>query len=327
MRRPLLLAFAVVSLPVVWLAQTAHKPTPAAERRESTYTITSVMQFARPFRPADMTDDYQDARVVAQDANSVTMEIVYYPLNTNSKGIGENPNWRREHAGMTEYLGPTPTENWNPQMRADLIAALRADGIDPDHLTDRQLVTPVSRWLMQRSRTTKAFAIWYVHYPQGVPQVFPALRAAFDREKPSADVTDQTMFDQEVLGRQMFNNRVHGTCTSSVLIATVFRALGIPMRIVFCVPPADGNDPRQTAMLLNALHHHRVRATIRHDLPAGGGGSFANRREPERRALGRNLGHAHRDLSQDWAGAVVHQSVPSDTGLRSLRREEPHRQS
>ena len=90
-----------------------HKPTSAAERNEFTYTITSVMQFAKPSRAADMTDDYQDARVVAEDADSITMEIVYYPLNTNSDGVGENPNWRRDYAGMTEYLRPTATENWD----------------------------------------------------------------------------------------------------------------------------------------------------------------------------------------------------------------------
>ena len=113
-----------------------------------------------------------------------------------------------------------------------------------------------------------------------MPEVFPALRAAFDKEKPSADFGDQAMFDQEVLGRAMFYNRVHGSCTSSaVLIATVFRALGIPTRIVFCVPPADANDARQVQMLLNAVHHNRVRATIRHGLPPeapSGSGDFSN---------------------------------------------------
>ena len=253
-----------------------HKYFNPTDRKEYTYTITSVMQFAKPFNVADMTDDYQDARVISQDEDSVTVEIVYYPLNTNKEGIGENRNWKRDYAGMTKYLRPTPTENWDEKMRADLIAQLRADGIDPDQLTDKELVMRVSKWLMRRSRYNKAFAIWYVHYPNGVPEVFPSLRKYFDREKPSPDWTDQAMFDQEVPGRPMFYNKVHGSCTSSaVYMATVMRALGIPTRIIFCDPPADGNDPKQREMLFTAIHHNAVRRDIRHGLPSGNG-DFSN---------------------------------------------------
>src|SRR5262249_33126268 len=208
--------------------------------------------------------DYQDARVLSQDQDTVTVEIVYYPLNTNKEAIGENPNWRRDYANMTQYLRPTATENWDEKMRSDLISELRKDDIDPDKLTDKQLVTLVSKWLMHRSHHTKAFAIWYVHYPSDTPEVFQSLRKYFDREKPASDWTDQAMFDQEVLGRSMFYNRVHGTCTSSaVYIATVLRALGIPTRIIFCIPPADANDRQQCEILSHGNHHNAVRHTIR----------------------------------------------------------------
>jgi transglutaminase-like putative cysteine protease len=253
-----------------------HKATPAEQRKEFTYTITSVLQIAKPFNAADMNDDYQDARVLSEEGDSATVEFVYYPLNTNKYAIGENPNWKRDYAHMTQYLRPTATENWDEKMRADLIAELAKEGIDPDRLTDKQLVTEVSRWLMRRSRSTKAFAIWYVHYPGGRPEVFPSLRKPFDREKPAPDWTDQAMFDQELLGRSMFYNRIHGSCTSSsAYIATVMRALGIPTRIVFCIPPLDANDRQQREMLLSSIHHNRVRATIRHGLPDGHG-DFSN---------------------------------------------------
>jgi hypothetical protein len=242
--------------------------------KEFTYTITSVIQFAKPFDVADMTDDYQDAHLIAQDADSATVEITYYPLNTNRDGIGENLNWKRDYAQMTKYLAPTATENWDEKMRTDLLAELRQDGIDPDRLTDLQVVTQVSRWLKRRSRFTNAFAIWFVHYPEGKPEVLPLLRQAFDKEKATPDTTDQAMFDQEVLGRSMFYTRVHGSCTSyAVYLATVLRALGIPTRIVFFVPPVDPNDLQQKEMLPSAIHHNAVRATIRHGLPRGG---FAN---------------------------------------------------
>ena len=241
----------------------------AAGRKESNYTITSVMQFAKPYRLADMTDDFQDARKISEDADSITVEITYYPL-ADGPEISANPNWRRDDAGMAEYLRPTVTENWDARMRADLIASLKADGIDPDALSDRELVTQVSRWLMKHSRYNSAFSIWDVDFPGGVPRVFPALRAAFDKEKPAKDTTDRYMFDHEVLGREMFYNQVHGSCTSSaVLMATVMRALGIPARILFFVPPADANDARQVDLLLGAVHHNRVRKAIRHGMPGG----------------------------------------------------------
>jgi hypothetical protein len=219
-----------------------------------------------------MTDDYQDARLITQNDHTATVEITYYPLNTNREGIGENANWKGDYAGMTKYLAPTPSENWDAQMRADVLEELRADGIDPDKLTDREVVTQVSRWLKRRSRFTNAFAIWYVYYPNGKPEVYPPLRAAFDKEKRAAGKsTDQEMFDQEVLGRSMFYGRVHGSCTSyAVYLATVMRALGIPTRIVFCVPPADTNDPSQKQMLLGGMHHNQVRTVVRHGLPPRG---------------------------------------------------------
>jgi Transglutaminase-like superfamily len=238
---------------------------PSAQRhppKEDTYTITSVLQLLPPVNPADMSDDFQDARVLARDKDSLTVEVTYYPLRQVS--IGENPHWRKDYAGMTEYLKPTPTENWDQTMRRDLLAELLGDGIDPDKLTDRQLVEKVSRWAIKRAHSTHAFGIWAVHYPGGKPDVYPPLREAFDREKPEKSWTDQQMFDQEVLGRSMFYNKVHGACTSSsVYLATILRALGIPTRIVVCIPPFDPNDEAQARLFYDQVRHNQVRETIR----------------------------------------------------------------
>lgn len=248
----------------------AAKPGVSSEdqRKEFTYTITSVMRIGKPFNLADMTDDYQDARLISEDQDSATIEFVYYPHNTNKEAIGEDPDWKGDYAGMTQYLRPTITENWDEQMRADLIAELRKDGIDPDKLTDKQLVAQVSHWLMRRNHFTKTFAVWDVYYPAGKPEVFPSLRTNFDHEKTSPDMSDQALFDSEVLGRSMFYNRTRGSCTSSaVLMATVMRALGIPTRIAFFVPTADGNDPQQRKMLLENIHDHAIRAAVLHAFP------------------------------------------------------------
>ncbi len=248
--------------------------TPASARRhlrkEDTYTITSVIQVLNPVNPADMNDDFQDVRVLAQDKDSCTVEVTYYPFY--QPGIGENPNWRADDAGMAQYLKPTATENWDEAMRRDLIAELRQANIDPDRLTDRQLVEQVSAWAMNRAHSTHAFSIWGVYFPDGRPAVYPPLRDAFDREKPDPTWTDQQMFEQETLGRSMFSNKVHGACTSSsIYLATILRAVGIPTRIVFCIPPFDPNDDAQARMFYDNIHHNQVRETVRAALDGTGG--------------------------------------------------------
>jgi serine/threonine protein kinase len=239
-------------------------------RKEDTYTITSVIQVLNPVNPDDMNDDFQDVRVLAQDKDSCTVEVTYYPFYRPA--IGENPNWRTDDAGMTQYLKPTATENWDEAMRRDLIAELRQSGIDPDRLTDKQLVERVSAWAMNRAHSTHAFSIWGVYFPDGRPAVYPPLRDAFDRAKPDPTWTDQQMFEQEALGRSMFSNKVHGACTSSsIYLATILRALGIPTRIVFCIPPFDPNDDAQARMFYDNIHHNQVRETVRAALDGTGG--------------------------------------------------------
>src|SRR5215831_907533 len=109
-----------------WIAATGCDGSPgrkpSAQRhppKEDTYTISSVLQLLQPVNPADMNDDFQDVRLLAQDKDSCTVEVTYYPLRRVS--FGENPNWRKDYAGMTEYLKPTSTENWDETMRRDLL--------------------------------------------------------------------------------------------------------------------------------------------------------------------------------------------------------------
>lgn len=260
-----ILCLAIVSVAMAGRGFAAVAPAPVQSRHPAaaeTYTITSTLQLVQPFRIEDMTDDFQDARLISTDGDSATVEITTYPLYRPT--IGANPRWREEDATMTEYLRPTPTENWDEAMRRDLLAELRAAGIEPDQLTDRELVEKVSRWAMRRAKSTQAFAVWTIHFPQGKPEIFPALRGAFDKERRDPKWTDEQMIGQEVLGRSMFYDKVHGSCTSSsIYLTTIFRALGIPTRIVFCIPPFDANDPKQAKLFYDAIHHHQVRETVR----------------------------------------------------------------
>jgi hypothetical protein len=101
----------------------ASLPQAAPERhpaKEDTYTITPVLKVLKPVDPAVMNDDFQEVRVLAQDKDSDTLEVTYYPLFQQT--VGEDTNWRKDDAGMTAYLRPTPAENWDASMRRDLLA-------------------------------------------------------------------------------------------------------------------------------------------------------------------------------------------------------------
>ena len=79
-------------------------------RKEDTYTITSVIQVLRPVNPADMNDDFQDARVLAGQG---LIHRGGHLLSALSPGRRRGPRLAQDDAGMTEYLRPTPTENWD----------------------------------------------------------------------------------------------------------------------------------------------------------------------------------------------------------------------
>jgi hypothetical protein len=244
-------------------------------RREFTYTIRSIVKVMPPVNLECLDDDYQDARVVARGENFVELEVIHYPLNTNAAAIRGNPEWRRDAESKQDYLCPGITTNWNDAMRRDLIAALKADGIDPGRLDDKELVSRASSWLMANTKYVNMFCTHYIYYPAGRPAIYPGLKARFESEKGDRAWTVQEQLDHELLGRSMFANRTHGSCTSSaVFVTTALRALGIPSRMVLGIPLVDGNDRDQLAMVAKGIHHHRVRSTLLQGLSGAKG--YAN---------------------------------------------------
>src|SRR5262249_41593107 len=118
-------------------------------------------------------------------------------------------------------------------------------------------------WLIKNTRYTNMFCTHYIDFPGGQPAIFPGLEAKFESDKGDPAWTVQQQLDRELLGRSMFANRSHGTCTSTaVLVTTVLRALGIPTRMVLALPLVDATDPAQVALVRDNLHHHRVQRTV-----------------------------------------------------------------
>jgi hypothetical protein len=252
------------------------------ERREYAYSIRSILRFMPPFDEDCLNDDFQDARVLEKRNDYIEIEVVHYPLATADESIAENPNWQRDYAGMTEYLAPGVTTNWDAQMRRELMAELRADGIVIAALTDKEVVEKVSSWLQRRSRRLKkVFTTYYVHFPDGRPQVYPGLESAFegefDRDKDNYDWAIDEHFDHELLGKGMFQNKMFGACTSfAVYQTTVLRALGIPTRMIIVIPVVDPSDERQVRLVREGISHDQVRKTMQAGLDRCGGGFVAH---------------------------------------------------
>jgi hypothetical protein len=102
-----------------------------------------------------------------------------------------------------------------------------------------------------------------VEFANGRPRVAPPLRAAFAVNEPKG-VPETALFDRELFGKGMYENKTHGACTStSTYLATILRAVGIPTRIILTVPACDPNDPEQIKTLLAAVRHYRTRRAIR----------------------------------------------------------------
>jgi hypothetical protein len=246
------------------------------QRREFSYSLRAVIRVMRPYNAETFNDDYQDVRILAENDKYAELEVIVYPLNSNAEAIAANPNWKKDDAGMTEYLAPGITTNWDEQMRKDLLSELANDGIKPDKLTDKAVVEQVSRWLFKHSQCRNMFCSYYIGFPDGKPVVLSGLEKAFERDKGDPKWTVQQQFDHELYGKSMFANKTNGTCTSTAILeTTVLRALGIPTRMILCIPLADGSDPGQLEMVEKGLTNHRVR----HDAFLGamkGGSGFTS---------------------------------------------------
>src|SRR5581483_10776550 len=97
--------------------------------------------------------------------------------------------------------------------RQDLLRELAKDGIDPDKLTDKEVVEKVSAWLFRRNQYRYMFCTFYADFPDGKPAIGPGVEKPFEREKGDKGWTVRQQFEHELLGKEMFVNRSVGTCT------------------------------------------------------------------------------------------------------------------
>ena len=236
----------------------------AGERREYAYSIRTVVRIMKPYDLVAMNDDYQDARLLRETDEFGEIEVIHYPLNTVADAIKSSTDWRTKSESMQKWLKPGITTNWDVKMRERLVTELREAGIDADTLSDQALAEQTANWML---RTTKSpgymFTTYFMDFSNGAPTLLPGCERAYDREKGKAGWSFDEQLQREVFGAGMFDTKTRGTCTSSAIYwTTVLRALGLPTRMVLCIPGLDGNDKEQVRMIERDLSHHRVRAKI-----------------------------------------------------------------
>ena len=241
------------------------------ERREFTYTVRTVVKVMRPCNTEVVNDDYQDARVLSETKTYVELEVIHYPFNSNARAINGLEQWQERAKTQRAFTKPGITTNWDQQMREDLIAGLREDGIDLDRLTDKEAVASVATWLLARGKYQYKFGTYFMDFPDGKARILPGLEDAFQREQGNTDLPFEEHLQCEVFGKGMFYNKRYGTCTSTAIyLTTGLRAAGIPTRMILAIPVVDGSDPRQIRMIEDNITHHKIRQTLLAGIPRSG---------------------------------------------------------
>ena len=98
------------------------------------------------------------------------------------------------------------------------------------------------------------FCTFFTGFTDGAPHVLDGCGDAFERNKGDAQWSVAEQFAHELFGADMFTNKSYGTCTSAaVYLTTGLRSVGVPTRMVLCIPIADASDPAQVRMVENGI--------------------------------------------------------------------------
>ena len=144
------------------------------ERQEFTYVIQSTVEVVRPVSLDAANSDYQDARIIAENSKSVSLEVLSFPLNSNKLAVSENRNWKTDYASMSKYLVSTRTSNYDAGTASDIIIGIKSKfGLDLFTLTDKQAVEWVTAFISSEHKNTTPFMTYFVDFPTSGQVSFP----------------------------------------------------------------------------------------------------------------------------------------------------------
>jgi hypothetical protein len=247
------------------------------------YTISSTLEILKPVNVGSMTNDAQKTEVISENALTIKVKITVDPTKDQLSELKPNSYWKADYSqnsDLQKYLTPGITTNWDEEMKSELLAALSKAGINPDKLSDVELVKKISQWIFRSPefQYQDHFVSYDVEFINGTIQIIPDLKKHFESQREKNHFSsDNEALSQGIFGKSMFRARKYGNCTySATLQATILKALGIPTRLVVMVPAVDWNDQAQWNMIRDNIHQNAVRSKVQQGLalqPVGSWGS------------------------------------------------------
>lgn len=253
------------------------------ERREYNYSVHFNVRFIQPFDVKFMEEHHaQDVKVIEETSEYVDVELVVYPVNNLGRTFVGNKNWKRDNAAVMSEVKPGYFNDWDTQMQKDLIELLKRNGIDPDTMDDKALVTStilffnnqhMNKTNIVSPNTMTHMFDWYIKRNKtDGSYTFDASRnrpeqVLADLNKAAIDLTTATgqqwnvkkITDTISSGKNMFYNRMHGSCSgTSEFYATVFQALGIPTKVMAQRTNLDATDRPNYAQVLMAQRREDI---------------------------------------------------------------------
>ncbi|MSR48282.1 MAG: hypothetical protein EXS13_14685 [Planctomycetes bacterium] len=228
--------------------------------------MRSVVRLLPPFTEDVLVDDQQDGRLLRRTKEFVEIEVIHYPLNTAGSAIEGDARWRAHVAArkdLAAFVKPGTCANFDAARSKALAAKIAARGTDPTRADDRSLVASCTRWLLEQTGFEDGFTTFLFDLTGRKPRIEKGLGARLEQELKQSGRTLEQALDRELFARSMFEQRLHGSCTSAAILWTgCLRAIGIPTRGVLYVPLVDASDPEEMGWLASNLRHHRVRYAV-----------------------------------------------------------------
>jgi hypothetical protein len=106
------------------------------------------------------------------------------------------------------------------------------------------------------------FTAFFTEFVDGQPRVFPGLEETV-RGYATTGLSLEEQWRRDLFAKSMFESGERGSCTSSAIyLAGCLRAIGLPTRILYCIPPADASDEAQVALVRDGVKHRVARRTL-----------------------------------------------------------------
>lgn len=226
------------------------------ERKEYNYTLTAQIRSLKPYDIEFMTTHpYQDIKVIEDTGEYVDFEIIVYPYNNMSMTFLPNPYWKTDNLPIMEEIKPGRFNDWNEQFKEDLLVVLDEYGINPDELTDIELINKIRYYFgndtIEKENYIKYLTAdifvdtgghmfdWFVNYNQEGDPFFTndeaEIESALEELNRNTDRkwTYHDFLKVSASSTQQFYYRAHGSCSSNnTFYANILQALGIPAKVV-----------------------------------------------------------------------------------------------